>query len=243
MNQIFSISRLLPFLKYKLVLNYKTWLIQLGAFIGIFTAISALFFIELSSVEFGDYYIAMQILTLFPCGFYITSRSYHELSSTGNGFLFMQLPVSTFEKFVVPALFSGIVFPIMFMLFFSGVGSLSNAFLSIFYHYTPFQVPVFTDVNLQVFKAYVTIQPFFLIGSIKFKKQHLLWTAISMVSIVLVFLLFWIPISKLAYGSDNYTIINFTINDSGFSVSDLVLLAIMLIGWTISYFTLKEREV
>lgn len=243
MNQIFSLNRIVPFLKYKWVLNYRTWLIQLAAFAGIYTIVSALFFVNPDSNMFEPYYQLTKIVTLLACGFYITSRSYSELSSTSHGFLFVQLPVSIFEKTIVPIVFGGIIFPFLFILFFTGVANLSNLILSWFYHFNPFTLQLFSGDNVRFLKGFLVLQPFFLVGAIKFKKQHLLWTSISLVSISVVFFLIWILIAKHAYGTSQNNAFEFLRIEDTITKKDIVLLLMMIIGWVIAFFKLKEREV
>ncbi len=242
----FELKTLKYHLVYKLTLNYKTWLKQLGAFVGIYTVIFGFLFLTNEPKVFHSMFMLFYLLTSLACGFYITSRSFHELESTGKGFLSMQLPVPTRIKFWVPALFSGLIFPVLFLFFYAGVVDFVSYFWSLFYHFEPTTFKIFDEFTFIFFKLYFIFQSFFLVGSIAFKKQHLLKSALTIATIFAGLLTLWIPVARLAFGTFNHTespLGNFQITAFGFTYSDVILIVLMAIGWTIAWFKLKEREV
>lgn len=246
MNQINSYQQLKYFLVYKFTLNYPTWLKQLGAFLGIFTVVTGFLLLNTPADAFDDIYLMLYIVTLFACGYYITSRSFYELESTAKGFLFMQLPVSTTIKFWVPAIFSGIIFPILFTFFYAFVVDISNALWSLFYQFNPYRFTIINEHVIIAFKTSLLFQAYFLIGSIGFKKQHLLKSALAIATVFAGLLTLLIPISRMAFGTfdHNGSILgNFQITAYGFTYSDVLILVALGIGWIIAYFKLKEREV
>lgn len=249
MNSIISIQRLRPYIHYKLTLNIKTWLIQLIAFFGIFTLFSGLFFIdaERQNMHFFGFYHTFYNLTFFACAMYITSRSFHELSGTSKGFLFMQLPISVLEKFSLVAICTSIAFPLLFTGFYILVAKTSNLMWSSIYgiqHYS-YAIPAKDFVG--ILRFYLLLQPLFLIGSIKFKKQHLLWSTVSLTAIFSVFLAIWISINKLFSSLDgNYDTFlgtGITLTETSFVASDILIFSIAIAAWIVGYYQLKEREV
>lgn len=247
MNQVFSLTRMRSLLTYKFYLNYKTWGMQLLAFTGIFILVTSLMAFVMPAEAINVLFEVFFILTIFACGLYISSRSYADLKNTGKGFLFMQLPVSVFEKFIVPAFFGGIIFPLLFAMFYSLVSHLSSMFIQFMYGIRVNPMSLFSDLQIVAIKLFIAVQSFFLIGSLHFKKQHLLWTSLTILTIVALFLAVWIPVSRLAFGSFqsnvNWVNLNINVTARGFTSTDLKLILFTSFGWLISYFKLKEKEV
>lgn len=247
MNQVFNIKRFSAYCKYKLVLNYKIWFKQLVAYAGIFTIVTGLFFININEQLFNEIYQLLFFMVMVSCVLYITSRSFHELESTSKGFLFMQLPVSKFEKFIVVALGTTIVFPILLALYYVGVAIVSNFFWSIIHGFEPFYFKLFSNTNIIVFKALLMVQPFFMLGSVAFKKQHLLRTAIVFVTVATGLISAWLIVVRIAFGTfhvDKGLLSNvYHITVNGFTLNDLVIIVMILVGWLISWFKLNEKEV
>jgi len=251
MNQIFQFKRFIKLVQYRIIINQKVWLAQVGAFTGVAFIVSGILFSfpDLNSdlQGFDAIYQLLYMFLLIATGAYLTSRSFVEYKGTSTGFTYMMLPASTFEKFVIPAFFGGIAYFIFYTIVFVLLAWCTNWFWSLIYDYQYFAFNPFSEHNFYIttlfFIIYMIIQPLFLIGSITLRKNHFIISGIWIFVGVLFFLFYSLILNRLMTGE---------FGEFGFEINPgmmlgwkpyLVAFAIHCVLQIPVYFKLKEKEV
>ena len=244
----FSLNRFINLIKYRFNLHKKIWLLQIGGILGIAMIITALAFINMHEVsDFKSFYQLFYTLSILLSGAYVSSRSFAEYGSTAKGFSYFMLPTSNSEKFMVPALFSGVLYFIIFSLLYSLVAIITNATWSVFYDYSiyifnPFSESLIKSTGI-LFMFFMVIQPLFLFGSIALRKNHFILTGIGVFVVFMALILFAMGYSNLVFGVSDYVVTEFS-PKHGNSIRNYILVGIFhTIVLIASYFKLKEREV
>jgi hypothetical protein len=251
MNQIFQLNRFIDLIKYRIVLHRKVWLMQAGAFLGIALIISGLFFadegIDNNTYIFIPFYNLFYFLLLILTGIYLASRSFVEYKATSSAFSYMMLPASTFEKFLIPAFFSGIFYYYAFSLFYMLVAWFTNVFWGMiygyeFYFFNPFITSPNTPSQFN-FIFFMLLQPLFLFGAIALRKNHFIITGLTIFTFIIVCVLLVILLVKLR--AEPSRTFNFNITDKDFQrpIAYVIALVIHCILQVAVFFKLKEKEV
>jgi hypothetical protein len=238
----FKINRFINLLLYRVGLHKSRWLMQLGGLTGVALLITGIFIKDVAKYNaFSDFYEVMFDMSVVFIGAYISSRAFIEYKSTANGFLYMMLPASSFEKFIITLLFSGVVFFGFYALIYIALANISTFIWSNVYHFPMQFFNLFSDKMIDntifVFKIFLIFQPVFLLGSLIFRKNHFIATAITIFIILLVITLIGFLSVKIAYGeSPDF---HLDIND----VNIYLAIVFHLLINTAVFFKLKEKQI
>ncbi len=244
----FDFKRFTGLIKYRFAINKKTWALQLAGIFGIAMVITAIVFVDINNkLFFEDFYQPFYVMLMLFSVAYVSSRSFSEYANTAKGFSYVMLPASSFEKFLVPALFSGILYFIIISVLYSLIALLTNVIWSVFYgfpiyFFNPFSESLINDTGI-LFMFYLVIQPVFLFGSIALRKQHFIITGIVFFIIFMVIAGIAMGYSSAAFGSTKYFSTTFDSNEDNTLKNYVIAGVFHLIMLSASYFKLKEREV
>jgi len=120
-------------------------------------------------------------LLLYSVGFVITSLAFIDLHAPERAYFFLTLPASSFEKFFVRWLMTGIFFVVSSLVICFICSGLMNALFS----------PNLPNIDLSdqslwiTIQHYLLLQPVILLGAISFKKNILLKTMLCFISLLL----------------------------------------------------------
>ncbi len=248
MSDFFNIKRFISLIKYRFLINKKAWALQIAGVFGIAMIITAIVFIDANDkLFFEDFYQMLYVLTILLSGAYISSRSFVEYENTAKGFSYIMLPASSFEKFMIPALFSGILYFVIFSVLYSVMAIITNVVWSVFYDFNiyvfnPFGESLIKDTGI-LFMFYLIIQPIFLFGSIALRKQHFIITGIVFFIIFMVIIGFAMGYSDIVFGSTIYFKTEFDPNKDNTLRNYIIVGVFHVLMLSASYFKLKEREV
>jgi len=208
MNDTFSAKRFALLFK-KTLLERPT---QMFGFTGLILAvILILYFICKSQIGFGAAQNISFIWGLAGGGCFLASFVFSYFSSNANGSSYLTLPASHFEKWLCGILIAGILYPVIFLLFFRGIDSL---FVAIFHNsldpenalykeqYNSVYIFSFTGrIALKVFPIFLLLTGISLIGSLYFNKAAFIKTAIAFCVVCFsLFALNWV-IAKILFGN------------------------------------------
>lgn len=108
MNQTFDINRTLALLKLNLSLNKKAILFAIAGFFG-FVFITSFFVANNAPSLLNNMHLIFYFILIYGGAALIAGRSFWHLNSTEKSIAHLSLPASTFEKYFIPWLLSGIV--------------------------------------------------------------------------------------------------------------------------------------
>jgi hypothetical protein len=219
---------------------------QIASVLGIALIITGIFFIdEYQRNYIQDTYQFFYVITMILGGAYISSRAFYEYRNTANGFSYFMLPASTFEKFLVPALFSGIFYFLIYTLIYWTLAYFTLAFWSIVYSFDMQLLNPFTEQSglgsNNMLLIFLFIQPIFLLGSIVFRKNHFISTGISLFIVFIVLFFLSMTYSKLVFGTTRYVDIVEAVFNKISIVNYIWVGLFHVLMLTASYFTLKEK--
>jgi len=243
-HKFFDISRTIKLFKRQLFLNKSNFLIS---YLGI---LAAYFIISVGiasknpipyQAEFVLFYIIYFIL-----GYILTSRSFQELTDQRNGYQYLILPVSNFERLFVSWFISSVLYTIIIFISFIPVMIIANYIASFIglYDFTWFPFKNFHFLNLV--GIYLVTQTIFLTGSLFFRKNAFFKTILSIIIIyianaMIVYFIFYI--FNIRVTGEKFFIINdnFNLLENTYKIIFWYFLApFMLI---VSFFRLKEIEI
>lgn len=257
MNNIFNMQRFLWLFSKHTKENYKTYLMSLGALVGIlFISLGYVAYFEGLRNGIQEAFFAF-FLTF--SGSVFASLTFSNLGHKNNAISILTLPVSTFERFLVSWIYSFVIFQVVFIACFYAV---DLSILNVINHRSEVKTQVL-DITSPYTKMYVVFLYFWFLhgvsflGSVFFQKLHFIKTALIFffALIVLVFanqalarlimdqhVSVKMPFSNLFIkeGTSGYYI------DTHASVT-LILTLMLTVGavclWTAAYFRLKEKQV
>ncbi len=238
----FNITRFIKLLQYRISIHKTRWLMQLAGLTGIALLITSLFIKDIARYHaFDNFYGTLLGFSVVFIGVYLSSRAFIELKNTSNGFLYLMLPASTFEKFIIPSLFSGILFFTFYLGVYALLANLSNFIWGLAYHF-PMEVynPLATksiNYTLGGLKAFLILQPIFLLGSVIFKKNHFIATAI--VVFVLLILISFISLLSVKIASGEFESINLDVEN----INIYWIIIFHIIINIATFFKLKEKQI
>ena len=238
----FNIIRFIKLLQYRTSIHKTRWLMQLAGLTGVALLITSLFIKEVAHYHvFNDFYGTLLGFSVVFIGAYLSSRAFTELKNTSSGFLYLMLPASTFEKFIIPSLFSGILFFAFYLGVYALLANLSNFIWGLAYHfpmeiYNPLAAESM-DYTLGGFKAFLILQPLFLLGSVVFKKNHFIAT--SIVIFILLILISLISLISVRIASGEFESINIKIEN----ISIYWIIIFHFIINIAIFFKLKEKQI
>lgn len=184
--QFFDLKRFVIFLKRQLVVNNRSWLIELGGLTGILLFLTIVQWVTNYDYQF-NFFRNVAILSFFAGGIGLTSKSFSELRSPAKALLYMNSPASVFEKLLTNWLIRAIGFAIIMyvIIFIMSIvcGALSEAILGSSWQ----TFDLFAVKNLKIAGHFLVWQSIFLFGAVYFKNNNLIKTLFSLIGIGLFF--------------------------------------------------------
>jgi hypothetical protein len=174
----FSIRRLALLLRRDASAGYKSVLIAMAAVGGFVILVSVL---SAFGGELGPIYDCIYIPLLFLGGYIVTSLSFKELHTNGQGMTYLSLPGSSFEKFLSKLLVSSVGYAAGSLLFHAAVAAAAEAINRLVFGYGhPFFNP-FSRTILLALAVYLVTQGIFVVGSAYFRKMAFVKTSLYLV--------------------------------------------------------------
>jgi hypothetical protein len=252
-NKYLNINRLYYLIRRDLVINYKSFLIGIGA-VGGFLLLLLL----------GDTYVRGFIsyepvvvtfyLFFFAGGFIFTSRVFNELNREDSGYRYLTLPASTLEKLISKWLLSSVVFIIV-----SYIGIqlvvLLGALISMALFDAEFHAINFAKADFLMEAArYLVVHSIFFLGACAFRNHNFLKTLLAVFVVGAVVSGFTIAVGYLLPGKavivePDYISSLESLNSSNFlsaidQITEIVKWYVVAPFFLIvSYFKLTERQV
>jgi hypothetical protein len=265
MNQIFDINRTMLFAKLKFSQNRKMLLIGLAGYFGLIFIITFFMAYGLNGnyayVMNTFHTVAMGLLVGLG-GIWVAGRSYQDMNSPEKSMAQIMVPASTFEKYIVPLIFSTVlwVFAItaIYQLYaFMLNGMWSGLFGKEFGFFNIFDL-VHNPELFDSVKGYLLVHSIFFLGGIAFKRYPIAKTVLSMFVINICFTVIALVTMLILFGGfiemgnmNNLVIENRLdqiLNKDTIAsmklISELVFtIVIPIILYIAAFFKLKEREV
>jgi hypothetical protein len=263
MNDTFSAKRF-AFLFKKTLLERPT---QLFGFMGLILAlILILYFVAKSLIGFGAAQNIAFIWGLAGGGCFLASFVFGYFSSNANGSSYLTLPASHVEKWLCGVLMVGVLYPLIFLLFFRAIDA---GFVALFHNSLDPENPLFKQqynsvylfsftgrIATKVYTMFIFLTGVALIGSLYFNKATFIKTALFFCA--LCFILFglnWL-IAILLFGRIESA---FPFRDVGilvgkeigsvelpknvFTIMGYILdYFVPLLLWVLTYIRLREKE-
>ena len=133
-------------------------------------------------------------------GLFLTFAIFREANNKQLNHFYLSLPISPLEKLLATWFTTSILYTIVFSVFAMIVGQLAIATGSILSKESFHVLPMFSESYWSVIKAYIIIQPLFLLGAIAFDKNRLGKT------------IFWVLVFVIGFSVLN-GVLCFTVND------------------------------
>ena len=261
-DEVFKLKRFYLLIKRDMFIQYKTYLLGLGAIFCI------LFIINISSIASYTYWnfnLVFYPITLFFGGFIFTSLSFNELYREQSRVFYVTLPASSLEKLLSKLIITSIGYIIgsliLYFLFSVAVFFL-NTLIFGFGHqiFNPFH-----PIILHCIRIYFVTQSVFLLGALYFKRNAFLKTILSLFGLAIAYAAFILAILFILYVVTTinrhiyFSLEFFTqLGSKGFNYPSIIndmgkillyirqilfwfVLAPLL--WIVSFFRLKEIEV
>jgi len=250
MSKKYSLKSVLNHIKRDLFLLKGTLMTGISIAIGILFLLLLLNMVwdkELSTNEFSRIFGFIY----FILGIVLTFAIFKEIHNQSSNQLYLTLPISPIERLTAIWLTTMVIYTLAFSILGFIIGEFAILFGSLFLSadYTPL-VP-FSDNYWGIVKAYLFIQPLFILGAISFKKNRLGKTILCLVLLAI----FFAVLNTMLYGLLNYDYAVFDDEPLGteamekakneFSYGGKWLL-MMILGPTMllaTYFKLIEKEV
>lgn len=262
MNNTFQPRRLALLLKRDFYIQYRTYLVALGALFGVLFIANVASIVSADSWNFNDVFYP---LSLFLGGFVFTSSSFNELNEPRDRAFYLGLPASTLEKFASKLIVTGPGFAfvslVLYFIFSLSVYALTNLIFGMGHGlFDPFAESVWSHI-----RVYLATQSIFLLGAVWFRKNPLLKTVLLLFVMMVGYALFvaltvYLFYAAISTGTRPFiafkifdlplhegaripgTLLNIlAVADCGFQVLFRYGLAPFL--WTVSYCRLMEQEV
>ncbi|RZM27257.1 MAG: hypothetical protein EOO88_14035 [Pedobacter sp.] len=259
MNNTFTFTRFALLFKKQFVEHLSTYLMSAAVLLGILAVMLGFS----AYADDGNISIKTQFMffmtTLMFSSVIFTSTVFSDLGDKRKAIPVLTLPVSHLEKYLVAWLYSFVVFFIVFLGCFYFVDILviwiCNA-TSI----TKSTVLTLTNQELKPYRilpAFAILHALAFCGAIFFEKLHLIKTAFTTLLFILAIVLLNQPLVKMIFGREVRNTVPFehvgviegdTVwyvlsNDDSRHIVGVLVVILVLILWTSTYFKLKEKEV
>lgn len=250
MHKSFSLDRVIGHIKR------DVFLIKSTAFTGMYIAIGVLFLLlllnfvwdrEISPNEFSGVFSFIY----FILGIVLTFSIFKELHNQKKNQLYLSLPISPLERLAAIWLTVVLVYTILFSIIGFVIGEFAILFSHLFQASEQIPLVPFTEAYWRTIKAYLFLQPLFMIGAITFEKNRAGKTILCLVLTILFFAIF----NMMLYGLFNF---NFDVFNGGPLASEasdsaksdfsrygqwLLMTIVGPVMVLAAYFKLKEKEV
>jgi len=241
MENRFSITRMLNFMRRQAALNFSSLMIAAGAVFG------ALLVISLLVGYFGPQNITnlinVYLVAFFLCGLVFTARIFSELHIPQKSYAWLTLPVSTGEKFWASWLSSSPVFVLVFfaacaLIYFIAciTGNSIDAFTQ-----------MFSKSVVKAIASFIVIQSIFFLGAVYFRNNNLMKTIFALFLIAMAFSVYSGVLTWLFWNRHGNLDLSISSKDMIGNTGRVISFAFwFLLGpfmLLVSYFRLKERQV
>jgi hypothetical protein len=244
-SNAFSISRFIQLCKRIIKLNRSSWLMGLGAVIGILLIIW--FFPILAG---GNTWHGYRIESLLPAatfffilgGLFMTSTLFNELHSPTTAFQHLTLPATALEKLLSAWAISTVLYT-LFSLVIYFLLTLTIQLVTAFTLTADLSIRLFNPMDFNLSESvisYFYYHSIFLLGAIYFVKNNFLKTIVSIVFVlstlfILMGLMFFVTAGTIA--------IQFSTDDLAAGIIHSVSIIFSLFILTIAWIRLKNRQV
>ncbi len=262
MNQIFDMKRAIMASKLSFNLNKKMLVIGLGGYLGL-TFIITFFIAYYTEIQFVDkalngFLFAAYAFMLFVGSIVLSGRAFQNLNSPERSIAQLMMPTSTFEKFILPLIYTSLGWLLLSFTVFGIFGFLTNELWDIAFN---LQIETFNIFNflphtstIRFVEALFFIHSIFFLGAVSFKKYPLAKTALATFIINMVFVIFTLVLIMVLFGSFEFygetmeSIYDIYLNDElierfGKVMKNVFVYLAPGMLYLIAYFKLKEREV
>ena len=258
MNNLFNLKRFLMLNKKHLFEKGKEYLLSSLTLIMILTGLLAFIAYKNGYGLTEDMQKLVFVLTFCLSGIIFTSMIFSDLSDKRKSTIYLTLPASHLEKYLVSWIFSYLIFQLVFTAVFYlatsivvnlGIDEIGNG-------NTVFNIFDSQSKVYQVFYVYLLAHSLMFYGAVYFRKKHFIKTIFSLFSIVSLLTLFNNLLLSLMIKSEvllspPFSSLNFIENQtryyleveksSGFVITLLAILTAIL--WISAFYRLKEKEV
>lgn len=249
MRKKYNLERVFNHVKRDLLLLKSTFVTGISVAIGILFLLLLFNMVwdkELSTSEFSGVFG----LIYFILGVVLTFSIFKEIHGQNSNQLYLTLPISPTERLTSIWLTTVVIYTIAFTILGFVIGELAILFGSLLFgaDYTP--LAPFSESYWHIVKAFVFVQPLFMLGAIAFKKNRIGKTILCFVLVILFFAIVNMVIYTLlnydyqVFGNEPLGTVAMEKAKNEFSLTGKWLLMI-IVGPTMilaTYFKLVEKE-
>lgn len=260
MNQTFDINRSLALLKLNLNLNKKTMLLAIAGFFG-FVFITSFFVARYAPLMMNKIHLVFYFIFLYGGVALIAGNAFRNLNSSEKSIAYLSLPASTFEKYLIPWLLSGIIWAIVSIVSYAAFAQLINGLWSgvmafPFKIFNPFYARLGSASIIDSYMPYFLVHSIFFLGAAAFRRNaipktllagFIIQSGYTFINLFGMLILFG-NIQNMDLGSmdaaHNYnpTLTHFFSNVLPYLVKYIFVYVIPVVFYTAAFFKLKERE-
>ncbi|MEA3444759.1 MAG: hypothetical protein U9R19_08550 [Bacteroidota bacterium] len=215
MNQTFDINRTIALLKLNLNLNKKAISLAIAGFFA-FVFITSFFVANNVPAALNQMHIIFYFILLLGGTALIAGRSFWHINSTEKSIAHLSLPASTFEKYFVPWLLSGIIWAIasitVYIFYAMMINGLWSGVMGFEYvAFNPFDFGNIENHQNEIYYAYFTVHSAFFLGATAFQKHAIAKTLLAGFVINSVFTFVNLIVLMIIFGG--FTDFNVTIDN------------------------------
>ncbi|MCF8370571.1 MAG: hypothetical protein K9H64_03040 [Bacteroidales bacterium] len=260
MNQIFDINRTTALLKLNLSLNKKAILLAVAGFFG-FVFITSFFVANNAPSLLNKMHLIFYFILIYGGTALIAGRSFWHLNSTEKSIAHLSLPASTFEKYFIPWLLSGIVWIFAaigsYMLYSMIINGLWSGVMGFSYEaFNPFNIHMGPQSLNEAYMPYFLVHSIFFLGAAAFQKHAIPKTLLA--GFIINSLFTFINLLFVMFLFGGFGDFNLTMNspeswepDFNYFFTDFLprfiktafVYVIPVIFYVAAFFKIKEREV
>lgn len=264
MNPIFDFTRAWNLTLLKLNLNRKSILIALAGYLGlvfIITYFMAGNMEPYNSASMNQFHLVSMIILVYAGAVWVAGRSYQDMNTTERSISQLMLPASRFEKFIVPLLFSSVVWMISVVIFYTLYVYVLNSIWGMIYgldfgSFNPFDIN--NNEHLKEFvQAFFVTHSIFFLGGLSFRTYPISKTILTGFVINITFTVLFLITSTILFRENHFNISNDeqlklyfesllteeNIESLSRWIKFIFAFLIPAILYTAAYYKLKEREV
>ncbi|HRZ41128.1 MAG TPA: hypothetical protein P5228_00315 [Bacteroidales bacterium] len=175
MNQTFDIRRSFDLLKLNLHLNRKSFFLTLLGFFG-FVFITSFFVANNVPMLLNRMHTIFYFILLYGGAALMGGSAFRILNRPDKSIAYLSLPASTFEKYLIPWLFTGIVWAIVSMVSYMAFALMINGLWSgvmqfPFTAFNPFEICIGRSPVYEAYMPYFLVHSIFFLGAAAFRKN------------------------------------------------------------------------
>ncbi|MFW6248884.1 MAG: hypothetical protein ACOC4J_03850 [Bacteroidota bacterium] len=248
----FSMKRFILIMNRYVTFNLKSWLIALGALMGIIIIVGLLNVYQSGGINILEPISVVGTVLVMISGFILTSMTYSELHTPAKSQFFLTLPATTSEKLFAHWLVTSVVYILLANLLVSLAVLIYTSVSMLLWNSNFVFFNPFTIGNLELMGIYVIVHSIFFLGAIHFRKNNFMKTILSVFVIATIINIVVVSVSYLFVGTTNFEMSGEGSNPEliHFIENTLPMVGkIFLYGLLapfcllVSFYKLKEREV